>query len=397
MSALLPSRGLAELWRNDRRSLLHELLLLLIGLGFLFPNEPTWSDLFYVGIMPLFCWSVWKGDFRSAVANWPGPLVAGEALIGVFLVSILLNTHSVSMLGLSFFWIWNVLCTGLFVFLLTDAFAMTRAFRQRLMQVMIGCGVVNVCIALAKLCFVPLEWQGDVLRMQGWGLTRHPILGAIIMGSVLLMAVHRALSTAQRRYWVAALVTLGFIVLTGSRGPLLSVLAGLVVLIGMRRPQLMLLFTLAALVLGTGIWFLDGGVLSQIVREQFARGDSHRFRIWALSWQHIEQAFWLGHGPTWKLALPGETFPHNLLLSTWLYAGFIGVLALLAYLCTVLKSLFTVPDYDQERPLCLAVLTHTLLSAMTDFGQVIKGPAPMWYIFWLATLFAAHISARRQA
>ncbi|NHN89034.1 toluene tolerance protein [Acetobacter sp. LMG 1627] len=386
-------RDLARLWREDRRTLLHELLLLFIGLGFLLPNEPIWSDVFYVGILPLFVCEWWKGRFRAGIEEWPKPLLAGGLLIGSFLFGTVLHMTSTPLLKASLFWMWNMACTGTFVFLLADAFCATRVFRERLMQVMIGFGAVNVLIALGRLAFRPLEWQGHILRMQGWGLTRHPILGAIIMGSVLLMAVHRGLATSRWRYWLAAVAALIFILLTGSRGPLLGVLCALPVMLGLKRPKVALGLAVAAMVAVAAFWVLDGSVVSRLVKEQLGRGDSHRLTIWSLSWQQIRQAFWFGHGPAWKLARPGETFPHNLFLSTWLYAGLAGVGALLAYLVMVGKSLFEA-RHKVEMPLCLAVLIHTLVSAMTDFGQVIKGPAPMWYIFWLATLFSAYMAPR---
>lgn len=385
------ARGLASLWRTDRRALLHEILLIFIASGFVLPNEPIWSDVFYIGIMPLFVGEVLKGRFSAPFRAWPLPLLAAAALVAAFLPGLILNIASRDDLRHAGFWLWNIVCTGLFVFLLADAFCATRLFRERLMRVMIGFGVLNVLISLIHQCFTPLEWQGHILRMHGWGLTRHQILGAVIMGSVLLMAVYRALAS-RRRYWLAAAAALLFIVLTGSRGPLIGVLAALPVLVGLQRPRVLAGLALVLGAAAAACWLFDGGLVSQRVQEQVARGDSHRLHLWSLSWRQIGQHVWLGSGPTWKLPISGETFPHNLLLSTWLYAGLLGVMALTAYLLSVCASLFAARQ-SAELPLCLAILVHTFVSAATDFGQLVKGPSPMWYMFWLTTLFAAHLRA----
>ncbi|MCH4092406.1 O-antigen ligase family protein [Acetobacter sp.] len=388
---LAPPRLLAQLWRTDRRTLLHELMLFFVGSGFILPNEPVWSDVFYIGIMPLFIYAVCRKDFDVRLKSCPAPLLAAAGIMASFCISIVLNMTTLSQTGPAAFWMWNILCTSIFVFLLTDAFTKQADYRDRLIRLMISAGMINILIAVPlRLVFQPPPWEGDILRMQGWGLTRHPILGAVIMGSILLMALSRALSRHKWYDWAATLLALAFILLTGSRGPLIGILLAMPVLAGMKYPKTILTaLPILAIIMMIGLR-ADVGVF-HLVQEQIGRGDSHRLMLWSLSWHDICQMPVFGHGPAWKFSNPGEPFPHNLLLSTWLYAGAVGVVSLLVYLGCVCRSLFSSSAHT-ARPLSIAILLHTVVSSMTDFAQVVKGPAPMWYMFWLATLFAAQIS-----
>ncbi|BCK76600.1 hypothetical protein AA0242T_2222 [Acetobacter aceti NRIC 0242] len=395
-TVLASPRLLAQLWRTDRRTLLHELMLFFIGSGFILPNEPVWSDVFYIGIIPLFIYAVCKKDFDLHLKSCPAPLLAAGGVMVAFCFSIVLNVATPSQIGPAAFWMWNIICTSIFVFILTDAFTKQADYRERLITLMIGAGMINIAIALPlRLGFQPLPWEGDILRMQGWGLTRHPILGAVIMGGVLLMALSRAFSRHHWRDWAATLAALVFVLLTGSRGPLIGILLAVPVLAGMKYPKT-ILTALPVLAVITAIGLrADVGVF-HLVQEQIGRGDSHRFMLWSLAWNDICQMPVVGHGPAAKFNTPGEPFPHNLILSTWLYAGTVGGFALLFYLGTVCRSLFS--SFDKaSRPLSIAILIHTLVSSMTDFAQVVKGPAPMWYMFWLATIFAAQIAPRSKA
>ena len=186
-TVLASPRLLGRLWREDHRTLLHELMLFFIGSGFILPNEPVWSDVFYIGIIPLFIVTACRGGLDVRWRTCPAPLVAAAGILVSFLVSTVVNVSGFSQAGRAFFWTGNIACTAIFVFLLADAFATRTDYRNRLITLMIGAGMINITISLIlRLGFQSLEWQGDILRMQGWGLTRHPILGAVIMGGVLL-------------------------------------------------------------------------------------------------------------------------------------------------------------------------------------------------------------------
>jgi O-antigen ligase len=389
VDGLIPSLGdLKILWRSDRRALLHELLLLFLPLGLLIAPEPVWSDLFYVLILPLALHVAWVNRGAIRLGAMPLYLMIGNALILLFLASLVWDETAHAKPAFLRIWAWDGICTLAFVNALADALRSGAAYRLRLVRLLVIALAINAAISFARAPFVPSSWSGDVLRMGGWAETRHPILGAVMIGILVLLAVWRALETKDWRYWAAAAIGLIFIALTGSRGPALAVTVALVAQIGIGRPRTF--FVLAALAaIGVAlIAVTDFAWLSAAIRDQLARGDSHRFAIWQMSWQDIAQRFWLGHGPAARIDRPGEDFPHNLFLSTWLYVGAVGVALLAAYfVCVLVQALRAAALHD--RMLNVALLIHVLLSAMTDFGQAIKGPGPMWYMLWLATLFAA--------
>ena len=191
------------------------------------------------------------------------------------------------------------------------------------------------------------------------------------------------------------MVGLVFIALTGSRGPALAVMGALVVQLGWAYPRLLAGLILAggaAVLLGLA---LDYGFFAHIWAGVAARGDSHRFVIWQLSWADIQTAFWQGHGPGHRLPnRPNEDFPHNLFLSTWFYTGLIGLGLLLAYLALVALRALAAPS-RAERALRLSLLVNLVICGTTDFGQVIKGPGPIWYLIWIPTIFAATMETKR--
>ena len=377
----------ARLWRDDRRRLLHEALLVFLALGFLLPAERVWADLFYVILLPLALAVAWQRRSLWRRCGPPVHVVLGGGLILVFALSLTWDQTARSDPVLLWYWGWASLCTFVFVLALADALAARGAYRRRLVEAIVAAAAVNAALSVARFLLLAEGWSSDPTRLGGWAETRQPILGAVMMGLAVLLAADRALRTERRRYGAAAGLGLLFIALTGSRGPALAILLSLALLLGGSRPKLFLsLIAAAALAIGC-LAVVDPAVIGRVVGAALLRGDSHRLAIWQLSWHDIRLRPWFGHGPAYRIAMPGEDFPHNLFLSTWLYTGVVGLALLLTYMAAVLRQVLRVPMPD--RLLRLAILAHLLISALTDLGQAIRGPGPLWYIFWLGTLFCA--------
>jgi len=376
------------LWHNDRRRLLHEALLVFLVLGFLIAAERVWADLFYLIILPLALHEGWR---RRTSWRWSDPtvhVIIGCGLIVLFALSLAWDESAQATPTLLYRWCWDAFCTCVFVLALADALASSPAYRTWLTKAVIAAASINGLISIIEFLVFAESWGRDPTRLAGWGETRHPILGAVIIGVVVLMAAAQALKTADGRYSVAAGIGLVFIALTGSRGPGLAILVALALLLWGSRPKWLLL-AIASAVVGIGfLALIDYALLVRIAGAVLLRGDSHRFIIWQMSWHDISLRPLLGYGPAYRIDRPGEDFPHNLFLSTWLYTGLVGLTLLVAYLAAVLRQALQAPA-DLDRMLNLAILVHVLISAMTDLGQVIRGPGPMWYIIWLSTLFCA--------
>ncbi len=343
-------------------ALRHGLLLAVIGAGFVLAPEPVWAMSFYLLVLPGQLWRL-----RQA----RGRLTAGEA-VAVALIAWLGVATVWDRSGAGHaLWLFNAGCTVAFVL------ACAEMRGRDLASVMIAGGVVNAALAVAR----HLVAGAVEPRMPGWAETRQPILGAAIIGVMVLLALARALE--GRRPWAygaAALLGLGFIGLTGSRGPMLATGVALLVLVGATRRRhlgwglgVALVVALAVALAVPGAWWQ--GLL--------ARGGSHRLEIWTQTLAVLRQApgwaAWVGLGPGATIGRPGEDFPHNLLLSTAFYGGLIGLGLLLALLGLVALAAWRGP----ERPLRLALLVLVLGVGMTDLSNLAKGPSPMWYVVWV--------------
>jgi len=381
-------RQLRALWPLDRPQLAAEALLLFLAAGFVVIPEPLWADLFYVIVLPLSLIAARDAHRRGVRLSWPPHLVVAVALIVWFAITLAWDVDSPLHRGMVTLWLWQAVCALVFVLALHAALGTAPQFRTRLTRALIVMAAINFVFALIHLQFDDIAHLSGVLRMGGWAETRQPILGGGIIGVVTLLALSRAITRKDAWLAAAALGGLVFIALTGSRGPGLAILAALVVQLGWGHPRVLALAILAALLLALAWLALDYDHLTHLVRAQVARGDSNRFIIWRMSWDEIAKSPWIGHGPGHRLDRPGEDFPHNLFLSTWFYSGLIGLGLLLSYLALVLRRCFLAPN-RAERALRLSILAHVVLCGMTDFGQVIKGPGPLWYLLWMSTLLCA--------
>ncbi|MFT9016251.1 MAG: O-antigen ligase family protein [Acetobacter sp.] len=378
------------LWRTDRRTLLHEQMLAVIGAGFLLSPEPVWSDFYYVLVLPVALSLAWRGRAQVNLRHMSPVLLCGSVLVLWMTTTVLWDARALAQPGRMTLWLWNAFCTFIYIHALSDALGADATFRPRVARVMALAGLANIVISFIILGLNPARsWADDVLRLNGWAETRHPIMGAIVIGIVVLMALDRGLRVGGWYYWLTAIAGLVFIGLTGSRGPEGAICVAITVLLGLTQPRLLAVLVLGAL-LALGLFAcLDWPFLHHLLIGHVARGDSHRLAIWARSWHDIRQSPWFGHGPGYLLAGPHEeSFPHNLLLSTWLYGGIIALGLLGLYIVLVTRRAIGTAN-PADRALNIALLVQVGLSAMTDFSQVIRGPSLMWYIFWLPTLFAA--------
>lgn len=331
---------------------------LVIGAGFIVVPNPLWAMLVYLTALPLAA-----ARFRRDTPD-TGALL-GIALIAWFTLSTLWDSTGAGHV----MWLWNGLCTLAFFRL---ALAADRA---PIITTVLMCALLNALIAIT----MSTTGHGDPTRMAGWAETRHPILGASIIGVAVLLAAGRMLGGGAKTLPTCTMVAgLVFIALTGSRGPLLAIMVSLGALVAALRPR-----ALAFAVPLAAIPLLWPGIITRMLE----RGWSNRLEIWRISLDKIAQQPIFGAGPATLLGRPGEDFPHNLFLSTWLYSGLIGLALLLALLAYAARAATLEPDRVMRWTL-LALLLHLVLSSLTDLSQLTKGPGPMWYIVWLPIALA---------
>lgn len=277
--------------------------------------------------------------------------------------------------------------------------------RRNLAALLTVAGAANAVFAIGRaLILSPLD-----PRLHGWGLTVHPILGALVMQTAFITALWRGLSgtglvtrrpRAERAASLAAALAMGaFILMTESRGPILSgaIVTLLICLAGKWRAR-----ALAALAaIAAAWWALPRGVQQHSTQVLVHRGTSHRIEIWEYAARLIGNRPILGHGLAANMhlnvgtaaAVEDITFPHDLYLSLLFYSGVAG-LALFAALVLVLARRLWRGRAAPETLWFAALCLGALLGGLTDLGQVTKGPGPIWIILWVPLGLAIAGTAR---
>jgi O-antigen ligase len=356
------------------------LSLFFVAAGFVVAPEPVWAAMFYVAV-PLLVWRV-APAMRPALGD---PLVLLPVLLIAWLALALLWSAPPRGEPSRWLWLWNCVCTlGFFLAALKAATPARDA--RRLGTTLIAAGTVNAAWAIAR--FLAAGGTGE--RMPGWAETRHPILGAAIIGLCLILALGRigaARGGARLALLAAVAVMAAFIWLTGSRGPLVATVAGGAVLLAGLAWRRVLAVAVAALAAAFGLHLYDPGVIGDLVAHLADRGWSQRLDIWRQSLAMIGEAPLFGHGLTALLPRAKDQFPHDLYLSTWLYGGAVGLALLLAGFALVARGLWRAPamtgQEGWERLTMAGLLVCAMLTGATDLAQVVKGPGPMWYVIWL--------------
>jgi hypothetical protein len=115
----------------------------------------------------------------------------------------------------------GALWTAIFVAALMTMLREYAASARNIGTAPIVAGAANAALSILLYFYkIPLDW-----RLEGWAKTRHSILGALAIGVCGLFALDRAPHERQNRgpCLVAAALCLGFILLTGSRCPMVAI------------------------------------------------------------------------------------------------------------------------------------------------------------------------------
>lgn len=358
------------------------------------PSVPMWAMVFYLTALPVTAVALAKSRAwmpREAVT------VLATALIALFVIALAWDDAAAGHWRTQWLWLWSGISTMVFVRGGYQYFGSQGPDRDRLISWMIGIGTVNAALSLALFPFY-VRFDG---RLTGWNITKHPILGASIIGVCILLAVGRLLGgglSKPQRWFAIAMIPLGlaFIYLTGSRGPMIAISASLLLLLALQRWRIAAVVVAAAVVLAGLAAALLPATTADVVAHLTARGWSERLDIWQMALAQIGQRPFFGFGP--EATLEGRarslgSFPHNLLLSTLLYTGAVGASLLAAYFASSLWRAIRTSD-PLIRTTGIALVLHTVLSGLTDLSNIIKGPGPMWFIVWLPLILCG--SQRRK-
>jgi O-antigen ligase len=382
-------------------------LLLFTAAAFALPTEAAFSLVFYVCVMPM---ALLIPVVAARATPPPPPCGEGRGGGAAPRTGLVLALALILWSALTLLWgegdplrsqryLLATAATACFV-LASWQVRVLPNIHQHIAKLLICAGSANAAFVL--ISNAPALLRGD--RILGWGITRQPILG----GSVMAMAGLTALAQLSPRWpantggparialqqaacLAAIAVISAFMLAMQSRGPLVG-------------------FTGGALLLGWMLWrwhillaapafFVS--LASPMLRDTadhmlLQRGTSHRLEIWAAAWRQIRERPIFGHGLAANLPIGPTGFPHSLYLSLLFYSGAIGLLLFAALAAVVTLRLVRAPP-GPIRAWVLGLWANALLAGLTDFGQITKGPGPLWFILWLPIQLALSLPVKPPA
>lgn len=366
----------------------------LVG-GFLLRPNTAWASIYYAAVLPTFLALAWRrrGEicFRDPALGWAFLAIAWFGLSlawGVdqppgkaprYLVSVAVNSTF-------------VLCAYVFF---SDARARWLELLKRLLPL---AAAANALVSLAIHFSANSGSELLSTRLVGWGETRHPILGADVMCIALIFAVQRLwceTSGLWRSVSVAAIALgVSFVLATGSRGPLLALLAGVSCFVALSCPRRFPVVVIGMAVVAAAIYATVPGIV-EFVHVNLER-DSFRLEIWREVVALVKQRPLLGYGAAnsrWFVN-PDFTFPHSLYMSALFYGGVVGLGLVLGLLAVAALKAWR--HGGEDRSLLLALLTVAVVAGLTDIGQFAKSPSELWYILWLPLTLIFGLSRRKR-
>ena len=346
-----------------------------VASAFLLPTGPAYALVFYL-LLSMFAFQGLPRLPGHAASRDGGAVLAG--LLIAWSALTLIWGHDDGHRTLKF--AVDAACTLGFVLMMLEAWSGAPWVHRRLATVLIWAGTSNAALST----FLGLFRDHTIPRLHGWGVTAHPILGASVMTIAYLAALSRALEETRWRaaHLAAAGLMLTFVFLTESRGPMLAACVATLFLFaaGPWRKR-----AFGGTVLAACAWLLLPANIKHHEEVMLAaRGASHRFEIWDRTLQMVGDHPLFGNGLAANLDLPGMTFPHDLYLSLLFYSGAVGLALFMALAGVVTWRLWRGRACGDPGWLWTASLwINALLSGLTDLGQIVKGPGPIWFIVWL--------------
>jgi len=374
--------------------LLMPILALAGGLGFQVAG-------FAVGASAILAWAADRTGADYLRAAWP------LWLLGFVLwawVSSLWSSYDIA------FWGGNAsILFGLVLALLFVPFVMLKSserVRSLLIWGLIVAGLLGVLLLLIDavsgyaLSFLgdpvspgedPIQRRSDAEMNLGRGQVSY---------AQLLWPVSALLILRLRRGWILALVAfLGLIVSAYFNSLFIVIptvfLAGGFAWLAWHRPKLGLILAfalaMASIAFAPALGFISSLIETDAMRK-IPLSWEHRLRMWAYSWELIQQAPLIGHGFDSARAFDALTFrapdgrditvmsmhPHNIGMQIWLETGLIGVFLAVGFLLALLKTALETCMQSAR-----AFAAGGLLVTVATSGAVTVG---VWQHWWWALI-----------
>lgn len=372
-----------------KRSFLPTLLLLFIMIFFVSPNNKILNKFYYFIVLPTAVLSLRLADYR-----WLYKLIPLRYLLLLF-----------AYLCLSLCWS-NItpgdrpqvyIFQSLYILYFVISIIITAQYRDNWLA-WLGPGLA--LIVTMHVIIVSWIWYSVhplAVRIEGLGRLNNPLeLASIyaVIAAFCSISYIRGKDKMSYAYLAPFFVSLGGIILTRSRGPLLAILvvtigAGLLI----RNQRSKYLITLIVLI-GLACLAIEPNVLYSLSE----RGTSFRPEIWEKGWPRIMESWVFGHGIATSLEVTiNEQMQfhhyHNIILSTWFYSGIIGILLLVILIG---KTIIYGLRNSSTWPWVSAFIAGSIC-LWTNGDRLMIHPYPLWLYFWLPLAMIIAIPIKGQA
>ena len=246
---------------------------------------------------------------------------------------------------------------------------------------LLGSALLAIAALVSIIKFYGVQRAPLLFRLAGIGEISHPILGAYVIGSaVLLMLYEPPRRRGLQVLWLAALACLGaFAMLSQSRGALLALVITVVMAPLWFRDRHSRVFSILA-VIATGLAFY-------LVYDLIAkRGSSYRPEIFHAVVDMIAAHPWtgLGLGSAYEVSAVGKHFDHTHNMFTHI-AVEMGLPGMLLW---TMVWLFTLGEIVRARgtlfgKVLLGFWVYSTLAMQFDAASLTGTPRAEWFISWL--------------
>lgn len=269
---------------------------------------------------------------------------------------------------------------------------------EAILKVFIFAGTIVTTISAYNLYFFQIAHQTDA-RFIGGGALSNPLLSSHIFGlfSVLFLTLSLITKAIKIKlaYFTIGLVLILIVVATGSRTPLLALVATAIwIAFILKNKKSIAIIAFSTVVLGLILLLYPEAILS--------RGLSYRPELWSVAMENILSRPILGYGfdsnAGFYISSLDTVFrePHNIHLSILYFTGTVGF----TLWCAMHMYALWVCWKNKTNTLFIiasALLVYGIVAGMTEGGGLLPRPKEHWFITWIPLAFVSALLTHKKA
>ena len=257
--------------------------------------------------------------------------------------------------------------------------------------------MVQHCIIASVVAVILITYLQSPATLEqclfGLGAHANANYTADVFGFFALVGFAATLDTQSKRFTGALLCQmpiLYLLLLTGSRAALCSYISGLSLCLFIqffraRQNVLSYVLILGGLLVTFAVFLVLFN--PHWLKDELARGDTHRLLIWRTNLEYIHAHPWRGYGATTveQISVNGNIIgrhAHNVLLAQWFYSGIIGAIVWAGVMGTLAYQAYQVWRKTGQLTPAMGLWFFTGIS-MVDVGWLVVEPQALWVYTWL--------------